>query len=91
MLPMLPMQRVSGSGRALSAALLSRECIMCSRDCGSLAAAEQRFRSVWSVLFHPSLAHAPATGYRMDAGAAAGAEPRCLAKRRGRNKSGEKS
>ena len=37
MLPMLPMQRVSGSGsgRALSAALLSRECIMCSRDCGS--------------------------------------------------------
>ena len=29
------------------------------------------------------------TCYRMDAGAGAGAEPRCLAKRRGRNKSGE--
>ena len=33
--------------------------------------------------------HTCSYGHRMDAGAGAGAEPRCLAKRRGRNKSGE--
>ena len=67
MLPMLPMQRVSGSGsgRALSAALLSRECIMCSRDCGSHAVSRSSTAEVvWSAVFHPALTPAAtATGW----------------------------
>ena len=80
MLPMLPMQRVSGSGsgRALSAALLSRECIICAVR--SAAATRSSASSPLVRSFSPPLTPATyGTCYRMDAGAGAGAEPRCLA------------
>ena len=67
MLPMLPMQRVSGSGRALSAALLSRECIMwlCSRDCGSHAVSRSSTAELacGPQCFTPALTPATATGW----------------------------